>query len=666
MSAVKEKKINKIKNKKIWPRIVAAVFGVVFMVSLTIGAITTTISSIILSRFTDLRNTAEGISDYFAENMNNEETCFKNLNGIMKYMGNLENIAIIYIDPKTGENEEYILKGDSYSVSVEVGLEEDGIDADGLDLTDERIKQALKEVMQSVFVNGKIFENNRINTVITSVNIGFSESHDDNSIIRISMKLNVYAADVMLLIGIISLNMIIIISIIVINIVSISKTVHEKKGLAKVYYFDPASGGKNMQYFYDRARLILKRKRNKYPEYAILDVRMQKYDSYCTCYGVERGMELIEILYNELSKSVNKYEVLAHSEKADFALLLGYTDKEELYNRIISITNGLKCASGDDNSKFNVGIYEVDDGNIDTECMYNFAGVALNSIAESEDGSICTYNTKMRDEELWVNMVENDMKHAMENGEFQVYLQPKYSTKEEKLSGAEALVRWIHPTRGFISPGRFVPIFEKNGFVLNLDDFMISEVAKQQEKWMSEGKELFPISVNISRAHFTRADLAEHICGIVDKYGVPHDKIELELTESAFFDDKEVLIKTVKKLKEYGFEISMDDFGAGYSSLNSLKEMPLDVLKLDAEFFRGEDDENRGEVIVGEAITLAKKLNMRIVAEGIETREQVDSLARMDCDLIQGYYFAKPMPISEFEERAYGDNKNDIFEENDK
>ena len=666
MSAVKEKKINKIKNKKIWPRIVAAVFGVVFMVSLTIGAIATTISSIILSRFTDLKNSAEGISDYFAENMNNEETCFKNLNGIIKCMGNLENIAIIYIDPKTGENEEYILKGDSYSVSVEVGLEEDGIDADGLDLTDERIRQALKEVMQSVFVNGEIFDISRINTVITSVNIGFNELHDEKIIIRISMKLNVYAADVILLIGIISLNMIIIISIIVINIVSISKTVHEKKGLAKVYYFDPASGGKNMQYFYDRARLILKRKRNKYPEYAILDVRMQKYDSYCTCYGVERGMELIEILYNELSKSVNKYEVLAHSEKADFALLLGYTDKEELYNRIISITNGLKCASGDDNSKFNVGIYEVDDGNIDTECMYNFAGVALNSIAESEDGSICTYNTKMRDEELWVNMVENDMKHAMENGEFQVYLQPKYSTKEEKLSGAEALVRWIHPTRGFISPGRFVPIFEKNGFVLNLDDFMISEVAKQQEKWMSEGKELFPISVNISRAHFTRADLAEHICGIVDKYGVPHDKIELELTESAFFDDKEVLIKTVKKLKEYGFEISMDDFGAGYSSLNSLKEMPLDVLKLDAEFFRGEDDENRGEVIVGEAITLAKKLNMRIVAEGIETREQVDSLARMDCDLIQGYYFAKPMPISEFEERAYGDNKNDIFEENDK
>lgn len=662
MSAVKEKKINKIKNKKIWPRIVAAVFGVIFMVSLTIGAITTTICSIFLSRFTDLSNTAEGISEYFTENINNGEACIENLKGIMKCTGNLENISVLYRDDKTGENNEYVLTGDSYSVALEVGLDEEDME---VDLSDEKIRYALKELMKSVFVNGKVFDSS-INTVITSVNIGFVEEQDENSLVKISMRLNVYTADVILLIGIISLNMIIIISIIVINIVSILKTVSEKKGLARVYYFDPASGGKNMQYFYDQARLTLKKKRNKYPEYAILDVRMQKYDSYCTCYGVERGMELIEILYNELSKRVNKYEVLSHSEKADFALLLGYTDKEELYNRIIGITNGLKCASGDENSKFNVGIYEVDDGNTDTECMFNFAGVALNSIAESEDGSICTYNTKMRDEELWVNMVENDMKHAMENGEFQVYLQPKYSTKEEKLSGAEALVRWIHPTRGFISPGRFVPIFEKNGFVLNLDDFMISEVAKQQAKWMSEGKELFPISVNVSRAHFTRADLAEHICGIVDKYGVPHDKIELELTESAFFDDKEVLIKTVKKLKEYGFEISMDDFGAGYSSLNSLKEMPLDVLKLDAEFFRGEDGENRGEVIVGEAITLAKKLNMRIVAEGIETREQVDSLARMDCDLIQGYYFAKPMPISEFEERAYGDKRNDIFEGNDK
>jgi EAL domain-containing protein (putative c-di-GMP-specific phosphodiesterase class I) len=180
---------------------------------------------------------------------------------------------------------------------------------------------------------------------------------------------------------------------------------------------------------------------------------------------------------------------------------------------------------------------------------------------------------------------------------------------------------------------------------------MIEEVAIQQSKWLGEGRTLFPISVNVSRAHFTREDLAEHICSIVDKYHVPHDAIELELTESAFFDDKQVLLETVKKLRESGFIVSMDDFGAGYSSLNSLKELQLDVLKIDADFFRGTDAEERGLLIVSEVIGLAKKLNMKIVAEGIESREQVDFLAEQECDLIQGYFFAKPMPISEFEEK---------------
>jgi EAL domain-containing protein (putative c-di-GMP-specific phosphodiesterase class I) len=188
---------------------------------------------------------------------------------------------------------------------------------------------------------------------------------------------------------------------------------------------------------------------------------------------------------------------------------------------------------------------------------------------------------------------------------------------------------------------------------MQLDDYMLSEVARQQAKWINEGKKTVPISVNISRVHFIQEDLAEHICRIVDEFEVPHNLIELELTESAFFDDKGVLLKTIQKLKEYGFLISMDDFGSGYSSLNSLKELPLDVVKLDAGFFRDSDETGRGKLIVGDTISLAKKLDMKIVAEGIETREQVDFLANMNCDLIQGYYFAKPMPIDEFETKAF-------------
>ena len=244
---------------------------------------------------------------------------------------------------------------------------------------------------------------------------------------------------------------------------------------------------------------------------------------------------------------------------------------------------------------------------------------------------------------------------ALKNEEFQVYLQPKYSPTEAKLVGAEALVRWISPQDGFISPGKFIPIFEENGFITQLDDYMISHVAKLQAEWKIRGKKAVPVSVNVSRAHFAQEGLAEHICQLVDAYGPLHELIELEVTESAFFDDKDVLVETVKQLKDYGFRVSMDDFGAGYSSLNSLKDIPLDVLKLDGEFFRGEDDDGRGAIVVREAIQLARSLNMRVVAEGVEKKEQVDFLAGQGCDMIQGFYFAKPMPVKEFEDKVEKD-----------
>ena len=314
----------------------------------------------------------------------------------------------------------------------------------------------------------------------------------------------------------------------------------------------------------------------------------------------------------------------------------------------------MKTVKADQKKYFSIGICQALGAKNGIEAMYNCAVVARNKVTEVSENPIVWFNDEMRKDQLWLHKVENDMEKALENKEFQVYLQPKYSTKGEVLSGAEALVRWIHPKEGFVAPFRFIPIFESNGFVVQLDDYMLTEVARQQAQWIEEGRKIVPISVNVSRANFVREDLAEHICQIVDRFKVPHDVIELELTESAFFDDKEVLLNTIKKLKSYGFVISMDDFGAGYSSLNSLKELPLDVVKLDAGFFRDEDEDGRGKLIVEDTISLAKKLEMRIVAEGIETREQVDFLAHMNCDLIQGYYFAKPMPVAEFEKKAFG------------
>ena len=349
---------------------------------------------------------------------------------------------------------------------------------------------------------------------------------------------------------------------------------------------------------------------------------------------------------------LDKKEFVAHVERSDFALLLIYQNEDALFIRIKNIMNILREKRNTQRLSFSAGICPVTSHSDDISHVLICAGLAVPKSIKIQD-EIVWFDDSMKEEQVWERRIEDDMEKALENHEFKVFLQPKYSTKGEKLSAAEALVRWQHPVLGFISPAKFIPLFERNGFILQLDDYMLTEVVQLQAMWESQGKKIVPISVNISRAHFAEENLAEHICEIVDRYKIPHEYIELELTESAFFDDKSVLLETVNKLKSFGFKVSMDDFGAGYSSLNSLKELPLDIIKIDAEFFRSVDDIERSNLIVGETITLAKKLGMQIVAEGIETREQVDFLAKKDCDLIQGFYFSKPLPVEEFEKKAY-------------
>ena len=419
----------------------------------------------------------------------------------------------------------------------------------------------------------------------------------------------------------------------------------------KLIYTDLVTGGDNWLHFVKKGTSLLKRKAPNRQWYAMIHLKMRKYRSFCTCFGVREGEELIEKFYCALKKQMHRKEIIAHRENAEFGLLMLHTSKEQLIARVNKMEEALNEVLPGMKFYFGVGVYQIEAGEQDVEQLYNNALTACDMLGEEAENKIAFFDVEMNKQRLWERMVEDDMDRALVNKEFKVYLQPKISTNEEKLAGAEALVRWIHPTQGFIAPDRFIPIFEQNGFILKLDDYMLEEIAAQQARWIAQGRKIVPISVNVSRAHFTREDLAEHIADIVDKYQVPHDMIELELTESAFFDDKRVLLNTVKKLREAGFIVSMDDFGAGYSSLNSLKELHIDVLKIDGDFFRGTEVGERGMLIVSEVIELAKKLNMKIVAEGIESREQVDFLAAQECDLIQGFFFAKPMPIDEFVEK---------------
>lgn len=449
-------------------------------------------------------------------------------------------------------------------------------------------------------------------------------------------------------------------------------SIRMQRRMTRLLYMDPVTGGHNWLYFQNYAGKTLRNGWNGRKTYAMVNLHMERYTNYISCFGSKQGEELLECMDGFLSARMKRREVFAHYGGADFGLLMkceGANEeecKENCYRRLRSLLAELAGLQPERKLHFHAGVSMILSANaakgdwynmrknVDIDQLFSFANTAQAS-GHNEAEQIFFFSERMLEEQSWEQWVENNMQSALAAGEFQVYLQPKYSPTDHRLVGAEALVRWACPEKGLIPPGRFIPLFEENGFIMKLDDYMLSQIAKLQAEWKVQGKKSVPISVNISRAHFTQEGLAEHISRLVDSYGPKHGLIELEVTESAFFDDKDVLIDTVKQLRAYGFPISMDDFGAGYSSLNSLKDIPLDVLKLDSEFFRGEDEMGRGAIIVREAISLARELNMRVVAEGIEQREQVDFLASLGCDMIQGYYFAKPMPVAEFEVRMAAD-----------
>lgn len=445
---------------------------------------------------------------------------------------------------------------------------------------------------------------------------------------------------------------------------NVCSSIAMQKRMVNLLYQDPVTGGRNWSYFLERSKKILCQFRNTKHTYAIVNLHMIRYQDYCACYGSKEGEELLKKIDGFLQISMDSGETFGRFAKADFGLLLRSSSIEQCEKRMKKMLVELSGVKKEKRMSFSAGIYllhpaanrkEQRRSQINIDQVYHFACAARSAMRGKDGEYLKVFDQQILQEQIWKHKVEETMEAALLNGEFKLYLQPKYHPVTEKIVGAEALVRWISPEDGMIPPNRFIPVFEENGFITKLDDYMILAVAKLQSEWKLKGLKQVPVSVNISRVNFIKEDLAEHICHLVDSYGAEHAGIELELTESAFFANKERLMQILKELKMCGFCIEMDDFGAGYSSLNLLKDLPIDVLKLDMDFFRGEDEKQRGEIVVKETIRLAKALHMKIVAEGIERKEQVEFLAQQGCDMIQGYYFAKPMPVEEFNERVKRD-----------
>lgn len=488
--------------------------------------------------------------------------------------------------------------------------------------------------------------------------IGKAVKSSDN-VILVKSELSVFVKDyVYLAAGLIAAFLISVI-IFVIMIIGVVRNLHANRKMRKLLFRDNIAKGRNWLWFATTSMDILKKRRNANKTFAVVELVFVKYRSYVLCHSVKEAEDLLKKAIQIIDKKLGTQELCAHSSSSAIPLLMQVTDEENARARLQDIISTLETLAPNHKLAFKAGVYLVTPAQEkilmnqkkyipDIDLLYNNACTAELSIADSGDSGIAFFDNKLVDEEKWINTVTERQHQAIANEEFLIYYQPKYDPRTDQLRGAEALIRWNAPDMGLVPPSKFIPIFEESGFITQIDDYMLIHVARDQRRWLNEGRQCVPVSVNVSRAHFGQYDLAEYICGLIDREGCPHSLLEIELTESAFFDDEDAMIKTINRLKQLGFLVSMDDFGSGYSSLNSLKDMPLDILKLDAGFFRGSEDNPRTEIVVSEALRLARSLEMKTVAEGVEDKSTVDFLASEGCDMIQGYYYAKPMPKEEY------------------
>lgn len=423
------------------------------------------------------------------------------------------------------------------------------------------------------------------------------------------------------------------------------------KKLTQMIYLDPVTGGGNWYKFRNDANKILNSRQSSRKNHALVNFDINRFKLINDSFGHQKGDEVLRDIYHVIKKWVNIGEPYTRYSADQYYILLNFQTKQELSDRINDLNEYLHQLKYIKAVKFYFGVYFITEKQDSIDRMGDFACIAKHSIKGSNEDIIAYFDDNSRKKLLEEEHIEKNMYDALQKEEFMVYLQPKYAVQREKIIGAEALVRWNSGTDNLILPAFFIPLFEKNGFIIQLDMYMLRKVCQIQRDWLDKGYIPMPVSVNISRLHFANAHLAEAIRDAVDEYQVPHELIELELSESAFLQNKQMLINTVILLREYGFLVSMDDFGAGYSSLNSLKDIPLDIVKLDGELFRITEEVERGYTVIRNTISMAKDLHMKVVAECIETREQVEFLCSVGCDIIQGYYYAKPMSVDQFESR---------------
>ena len=421
----------------------------------------------------------------------------------------------------------------------------------------------------------------------------------------------------------------------------------EGRNLISAAERDKLTGLYNRGFFFEYAERIYRYHPELHMDALSLDI--ERFHSVNELNGREFGDRVLRAIGEEIKDFLSKTEGIASRIEADrFDIFCLH--RENYHEVLGGLQKAVNAMSDRVNVRLRMGVKPWSEG-VEPSLMFDRAHVACNMVRGSYKTHLMVFDDDMRERELFQQRLLNDLRRAVEEHQFIVYFQPKYNIQCDppRLSSAEALIRWRHPELGMISPGTFVPLFERNGLIHVVDNYVWEQTVRQIAAWRDKLGFTLPVSVNRSRTDIFDPALEKNLLNLVESNGLTPKELKLEVTESAYTDNASQLISVIENLRGYGFEIEMDDFGSGYSSLNMLSSLPIDVLKMDMRFIQNVRENVREFRLVELILDIARYLDVPVVAEGVETADQLSLLRKAGCELVQGYYFSKPVPPEEFE-----------------
>ncbi len=420
----------------------------------------------------------------------------------------------------------------------------------------------------------------------------------------------------------------------------------QQEEILRLAQYDERTGIYNRQTFYRKAARLLQN--NPKIPYLIVRADIDHFKVYNDVYGTEAGDKFLEKVGEICRKICPPNMIYAHYDADHFVFCF----PESMPNTHLMIEQTEKeiCRIQPDfDFILRFGVYRVEDLCLSVNLMCDRALLALHTIKGGYTKNVAYYCNSMRAALMEEQEIVSEMANSLEKGQFTIVLQPQYDHISGAIFGAEALVRWHHPRKGEISPAKFIPIFERNGFITKMDEYVWDQVCALLAKWRAQGRNIVPISINVSRIDVYNPRLVHILNHLITTYDLEPALLRLEITESAYMKNPEQLIEVVKRLRAEGFLVEIDDFGSGYSSLNTLKDVPTDVLKLDMKFLSSTENNDASGIILTSVVRMARWLDLPVIAEGVENAQQADYLKTIGCSLVQGYLYGKPMPPDEFE-----------------